>query len=257
MIIPVIAAGRGVGAGHLARAARRGGQGLSGPVSGSARGHHHRLRHHRRALPDLAGPGRLRRHEPRPRLLGRLSDPAHQRPPPGGHGFCFTIDAAPTCASRPSAPWPRCSGPGARSCSRTWAACGAGWSATASCGGSAREGRGPPSHRRGGQRRLGPVRQGAASRCGSCWSTWNPRRSSTWSTSALTDALTPPRRPGLLRQRAATRPERRRNWPPRATRPTPPRPAGSATTTRSCGGAAARPRRRLHPPQAQSGQEPG
>ena len=72
----------------------------------------------------------------------------------------------------------------------------------------------------------------------------------------LADALTPAEALGLLRQRAATRPEREallaaEGYPAYTT----PRPAGLATTTRKHA-AAALPRgrrRRLHPPQAQGG----
>ena len=157
-------------------------------------------RHVRRPLPDLARPGRLRRDEPRPRLLGRLRRAAHRRRRRAG-GARLRLHHRP----RQRRPGRRDRG----AARRTWSA----WTSTTTCadlggvlaGASiarlaaalARPGEGRHAHgdRRGRQRRLGPGRQARRQAAVAAAGRHDARSSSsTWSTSATSPTRSPPTR---------------------------------------------------------------
>ena len=79
----------------------------------------------RRPVPDLPAARRLGRDEPRPRLLGRLSQPVHRRRRRPGRGRLRRSPsaAATTSRPRPSRPWPTSwSASPSTTCWPTWAA---------------------------------------------------------------------------------------------------------------------------------------
>ena len=216
------------------------------PPGSSRHDHDHRRPRARHPLPHLAGPARLRRDEPRPRLLGRLRRPRAPTTASRATASRSRSGAATSCASRRSR--------------RSRRACRASTSTRSRADpgdvlaprhrrqpaalARAREGRHPPRDGGGRQRGLGPV--GAApraSRCGGCSPTCRPSELVALRRLPLPDRRARPRARRASCSRSAPRraPRAARSWSATASPPTRPRPAGSATpTTRSAGSPARR-----------------
>ena len=208
----------------------------------------HRLRHRGRPVPDVAVAGRLGRDEPRPRLLRRLRACCAPTPTTAceGHGFVFTIGRGNDVAGR-----------GDRGAARRTSSGRDVEELLADMGGTWRE-----LVHDSQLRWLGPekgvMHMAIGAVVNALWDLHGQARRSAAVAAAVRADARGARRPGRLPlphrradpRRGAGDPARGRARPgraratscsPTATRPTPPRPAGWATTTTSSRGCAGRP----------------